>query len=79
MKLTDHFSWDEMTTTGHSDLFLENKKEAKNYACAIYLTAMLMERVRAIIGSPIRVTSGFRGPTLNARVGGSESGRRSKR
>ena len=72
MKLTDHFSWDEMTTTGHSDLFLENKKEAKNYACAIYLTAMLMERVRAIVGSPIRVHSSFRGPTLNKRVNGSE-------
>ena len=70
MKLTDHFSWDEMTRTSHEDLFLENKKEAKNYACAIYLTANLMERVRAIVGSPIRVTSGFRGPTLNARVGG---------
>ena len=72
MKLTDHFTWDEMTRTGHEDLFLTNKKEAKNFACAIYLTAMLMERVRAIVGSPIRVTSGFRGPTLNARVGGSE-------
>ncbi len=72
MKLTDHFTWDEMTRTGHSDLFLTNKKEAKNYACAIYLTANLMERVRAIVGSPIRVTSGFRGPTLNARVGGSK-------
>lgn len=72
MKLTDHFTWDEMTRTSHEDLFLTNKKEAKNYACAIYLTANLMERVRAIVGSPIRVTSGFRGPTLNARVGGSE-------
>ena len=29
-------------------------------------------RARAIVGSPIRVTSGFRGPTLNKRVGGSK-------
>jgi uncharacterized protein YcbK (DUF882 family) len=72
MKLTDHFSWNEMTTTSHSDLRDVNREEAKNYACAIYLTANLMERVRAIVGSPIRVTSGFRGPTLNARVGGSK-------
>ncbi len=71
MKLTDHFTWDEMTTTGHSDLFLENKKEAKNYACAIYLTAMLMERVRAIVDSPIRVHSAYRGSALNKRVNGS--------
>ena len=72
MKLTPHFSWSEMTTTGHSDLREANRKKAQAYACAIYMTACLMETVRAIIGRPIRVTSGFRGPTLNSRVGGSK-------
>ena len=72
MKLTDHFTWDEMTITGHEDLLAQNKMEAKNFACAIYLTAMLMERVRSIVNSPIKVNSAFRGPTLNKRVGGSK-------
>ena len=71
MKLTPHFSWDEMTTTSHSDLRDVNREEAKNYACAIYLTACMMETVRAIIGRPIRVTSGFRSQPLNSRVKGS--------
>ena len=71
MKLTDHFSWNEMTTTSQSDLRDVNREEAKNYACAIYLTANLMERVRAIVGRPIRVTSGFRSQPLNSRVKGS--------
>ncbi len=71
MKLTDHFSWNEMTTTSHSDLRDVNREEAKNYACAIYLTANLMERVRAIVGRTIRVTSGFRSQPLNSRGKGS--------
>lgn len=71
MKLTPHFSWNEMTTTSHSDLRDVNREEAKNYACAIYLTACMMETVRAIIGRPIRVTSGFRSQPLNSRVKGS--------
>jgi len=71
MKLTPHFSWNEMTTTSHSDLRDVNREEAKDYACAIYLTACMMETVRAIIGRPIRVTSGFRSQPLNSRVKGS--------
>ena len=60
-----------MTTTSHSDLRDVNREEAKDYACAIYLTACMMETVRAIIGRPIRVTSGFRSQPLNSRVKGS--------
>ena len=60
-----------MTTTSHSDLRDVNREEAKDYACAIYMTACLMETVRAIIGKPIRVTSGFRSEPLNSRVKGS--------
>ena len=71
MKLTPHFSWNEMTTTNHSDLRDVNREEAKNYACAISLTACMMETVRAIVGRPIRVTSGFRSQPLNSRVKGS--------
>ena len=70
--ITDHFSWDEMTTTSHKNLLEENQRDACNYACALYLTAHLMERVRSIVGCPIRVTSGFRGEVLNKTVGGSK-------
>ena len=49
MKLTDHFSWDEMTITGHEDLLLQNKMEAKNFACAIYLTAVTSSPTVALL------------------------------
>ena len=70
--ITDHFSWDEMTRPSYKRFFEENQREACNYACAIFLTAQLMERVRALIGSPIRVTSGFRSESLNSAIQGSK-------
>ena len=72
MKLTPHFSWNEMTRTSYKRFFDENRREARNYACAIYLTANMMERVRSLIRSPIKVTSGFRCEDLNSAIGGSK-------
>lgn len=71
--LTEHFSWEELTATSHTDLQAANRSEAESHRNALLATARLMEQVRAILGGPIRVNSGFRGPSLNARVGGSKT------
>jgi hypothetical protein len=61
-----------MVTTTHDDLRDDNAREAEVFRVSIIRTAELMEQVRAVIGCPVSVTSGYRGPTLNARIGGSE-------
>jgi putative chitinase len=71
--LTEHFSWSEMTATSHADLQAKNRQEAEGHRASIEETARLMEQVRSILGVAIRVSSGFRGPSLNARVGGSKT------
>jgi len=68
---TPHFSWGEMTATSHADLEAANRMEAMPFALALAATAAMLEVVRSRFDRPIRVHSGFRGPSLNAAVGGS--------
>ncbi len=62
-----------MTTTTHDDLREINAAEAEVFRVPITRTAELMEQVRATIGAPVVISSGFRGPRLNQRIGGSKS------
>jgi hypothetical protein len=72
MQLTEHFSFDELTVTDHTDLQADNRKEAEAYAANLTAVAKnLLEPVRVGMGKPIIINSGFRGKTLNQRVGGS--------
>lgn len=71
--LTLNFSLEEMTSTSHADLQAANRAEAEAFLPSILATAQLMERVRVALGVAVRVSSGFRGPSLNHRVGGSRT------
>ena len=57
MKLSPHFTLDELLITSHKDLQPLQKEEVKPYINNLYILCNL--------------TSGFRGKTLNKRVGGS--------
>ena len=71
-KLSANFSWAEMTRTSHEDLQEKNLQEAEQYfEKAKVLCETLLEPIRAKFG-PLRVNSGFRGPAVNTRVGGSK-------
>ena len=70
-RLTPHFTWGELTTTSHAELLDVNRAEAEPFLPALVATAHMLERVRAHFSAPIVVHSGFRGPSLNAAVGGS--------
>lgn len=66
-QLTQHFSLDELTFTQHRSL--DNTPPPKIIAC-LQVAAGGMEHVRALLGFPIRVNSGYRSPAVNAAVGG---------
>lgn len=74
MKLSKNFTFEELTTTQVRELFEINREEAKAYTHSLTRVAQeLLEPIRALFKKPITVNSGFRGKTLNERIGGSKT------
>lgn len=70
MNLSPHFTFDELTRTGQTALQAKNREEAQKVLPALKDLAAMLEVIRTKFG-PVRVTSAFRGPAVNAAVGGS--------
>jgi len=71
--VSPHFSWEELTRTGQSALQAANRTEAEQYRAQLTaLATTLLEPIRAKFG-PIKINSAFRGPSVNAAVGGSKT------
>lgn len=72
MKLSEHFTLEEMSITQVRDV--DNEPRGASLLDALKDTAMRMEAVRALLGAkPVLVTSGYRSPFVNKIVGGSPS------
>lgn len=70
MQLTENFSLEEMCASQVAARHgLDNSPGATDLA-NLKRVAAVMEMVRAILGEPIRVDSGYRSPLVNASVGG---------
>ena len=69
--MTKHFSFDELTSTSHNELLEANRESAKGFMKQLKYIAGTLEEIRAVLGVPLRVTSGFRNNALNKAVGGS--------
>jgi zinc D-Ala-D-Ala carboxypeptidase len=73
VSVSQHFSWEELTRTGQTTLQAANRAEAEEYRTALTkLATDLLEPIRAKFG-PIKINSAFRGPSVNAAVGGSKT------
>ena len=77
MTLTEHFSFEELTRTRQAEFQDANRREARDYYDRLKLVAEMLEIIRAKFGA-VRVNSGFRGPAVNAAVGGSATSQHSK-
>lgn len=71
MRLTEHFTFFELTSTSHNELLESNRESAKAFMKQLKYVAGTLEEIRAVLGVPLRVTSGFRSSQLNKLVGGS--------
>ena len=71
MRLTEHFTFFELTSTSHNELLEANRESAKAFMKQLKYVAGTLEEIRAVLGVPLRVTSGFRNNALNKAVGGS--------
>lgn len=70
MKLTEHFSLEELTQTGKNATNKPNIEQLENLKM---LAEKVLEPARELYGKPIRVTSGFRSEVVNRLVGGSRT------
>ena len=70
MKLTEHFKLEEFTHSPTATQLKIDNSVPDDLMPNIQLTAIKLELVRKALGRPIIITSGYRCPKLNARVGG---------
>lgn len=73
MKLTPHFTLEELCYTSVKDFKETNLKQAKDNLGKMYMLAGFAERVREIISKPLIVSSGYRCQELNKYLGGSKT------
>lgn len=71
MKLTPHFSLDELAGTNNERYREKNLAEAKKQMGKMYQLAGFAERIREIVGKPIIINSGYRCVQLNNVLKGS--------
>jgi zinc D-Ala-D-Ala carboxypeptidase len=71
MRLTENFSMAEFLASNTGErLGIDNTPDSARVRGNILRTAMLLERIRALLGKPIIITSGYRCLALNRAVGG---------
>ena len=64
---SQYFTLDELTHTDHRNI---DNTPSPEMIETLRQTAQQMDRVRTLLGKPIRVNSGYRSPALNTAVGG---------
>lgn len=71
MKLTEHFTFEELTKTNVAELQAKNRKQAETLKGKLIRLAEWAEEIRSALGNvPMIITSGYRCRYLNTRVGG---------
>lgn len=71
VKLSSHFSFEELSYTSYSFLSAQNRTCALCYKDNLTALAFyVLEPVRALLGTPLKITSAYRCEELNKFVGG---------
>lgn len=77
-KLAPNFTFGELTSTGQTALLAKNREEALQFIDAGKALAAMMQVVRDHYKKPVIIHSAFRGPSVNAAVGGSKTSQHMK-
>jgi hypothetical protein len=75
MKISEHFSLQELVRTSTG---LKNEPSPTAKVSLIMLVQNVLEPARLSFGKPIKVTSGFRSPSVNKAIGGATNSQHSK-
>lgn len=68
MKLSPHFTLEELTRTSYARL--QDEPSLQVVANLTYLCALVLEPFREKLGKPVAINSGYRSKAVNAAVGG---------
>lgn len=71
MRFTQHFTFDEFTRSDYAIRHGIDNTPPGFVLTNLRMLAARLERVRAVIGAPLLITSGYRCPVLNRAIGGS--------
>jgi hypothetical protein len=71
MKLSPHFQLDEFTRSQTAARWGIDNTPNETVKSVLYKTAAMMEDVRKVCQKPITISSGYRCPELNRKIGGS--------
>ena len=71
MNLTPHFSLAELTASDTAKAKKIDNTAPPDVVKNLKRVAEMLEQVRALVGAPIKVSSGYRAPALNKAIGGS--------
>ncbi len=77
MRLTRNFSLEQLIYSETAERERIDNMPAANIVKNLRLLARGLERVRTLIGFPLEISSGYRCPELNRRVGGATSSQHS--
>ena len=69
--MTKHFTFFELTNTSNVELLEANRESAKAFMKQLKYIAGTLEEIRAVLGVPMTITSGYRNGALNKAAGGS--------
>jgi len=73
MKLSPHFTLDELTRSGTAKARGIDNTPPPEFLPRLILVAEMLERIRTTLDSPVIVTSGYRCNILNLTIGGATS------
>ena len=70
-QLTPHFTLEELCFSQEAVRTGIDNTPTPEVVANLLRLAQMLEKVRALLKKPIHISSGYRSPTLNARIGGS--------
>ena len=72
-QLSPHFTLEELAFSQAASRKGIDNKPSREVVAHLATLAEGLEKVRALLGGPIRITSGYRSPALNAAIGGAKN------
>ncbi|MDR2809126.1 MAG: peptidase M15 [Tannerellaceae bacterium] len=78
-RLSEHFDWEEMIYSETAEKqAIRNMPDDESRRSVEALVKRTLEPLRQAYGAPVRISSGYRCPELNTRVGGKPSSQHTK-
>jgi len=73
MKVTEHFTMEELTDSDYATRHVIDNSPGQQALQNLLKMANSLQDIRDLIAAPLIITSGYRSPELNERIGGSRT------